>query len=207
MATGKRVCLYCGQKFELTLDNYVMVGRRYAHKGCRERFIQNGSKPISNPQTYICPYCSQEVNAKNSISVMHNRYAHKECYEKFYNKDDDEIDGIYQVLNKYGIEYQYFKCEKQRTQFISQGMTNSGIKKTLDYFYGVKNGDKTKAQGGIGIVPYVYEEAKNWYRNKTQIKEVAERSLEKLEEEKIIVTKINKSNKVKSFYDIEDFNK
>ena len=38
-----------------------------------------------------------------------------------------------------------FKCEKQRTQFISQGMTNSGIKKTLDYFYGVKNGDKTKA--------------------------------------------------------------
>ena len=76
---------------------------------------------------------------------MHNRYAHKECYEKFYNKDDDEIDGIYQVLNKYGIEYQYFKCEKQRTQFISQGMTNSGIRKTLDYFYGVKNGDKTKA--------------------------------------------------------------
>ena len=36
---------------------------------------------------------------------MHNRYAHKECYEKFYNKDDDEIDGFYQVLNKYGIEF------------------------------------------------------------------------------------------------------
>ena len=108
-----------------------MVGRRYAHQGCRDRYVKNGNKPISNPQIYICPYCSQEVNSENSIPVMHNRYAHKECYDKFYNSDDDEIDGIYQVLNKYGIKYQYFKCEKQRTQFISQGMTNSGIRKTL----------------------------------------------------------------------------
>ena len=71
----------------------------------------------------------------------------------------------------------------------------------------MKNGDRSKAQGGIGIVPYVYDEAKNWYRNKTQIKEVAEKSLEQLDEERVIVTKIAKPNKVKTFYDIEDFNK
>lgn len=43
------------------------------------------------------------------------------------------------------------------------GFTESGILKTLQYFYEVKQGTFTKANGGIGIVPYVYDEAKKFY--------------------------------------------
>ena len=43
--------------------------------------------------------------------------------------------------------------------------TYSGIRKALIYHYEIKGGDKLKANGGIGIVPYVYENAYNYYYN------------------------------------------
>jgi hypothetical protein len=43
--------------------------------------------------------------------------------------------------------------------------TYSGIKRTLEYFYEVKKNSIEKANGGIGIVPWVYEEAKRYYYN------------------------------------------
>lgn len=41
--------------------------------------------------------------------------------------------------------------------------TYSGMKKALVYFYEVKGNDRTKAKGGIGIIPYVYRDAYNYY--------------------------------------------
>ena len=47
----------------------------------------------------------------------------------------------------------------------NQGFTYSGILKALIYYYEVKGNkfDEGKAQGGIGIVPYVYQSAFNYY--------------------------------------------
>ena len=41
--------------------------------------------------------------------------------------------------------------------------TYSGIYKTLQYWYEIKNNDISKANGGIGIVPYVYDQAKQYF--------------------------------------------
>lgn len=43
--------------------------------------------------------------------------------------------------------------------------TYSGIKRTLEYFYEIKGNSTAKANGGIGIVPWVYEEAKRYFYN------------------------------------------
>ena len=43
--------------------------------------------------------------------------------------------------------------------------TYSGIRRTLEYFYEIKKNSLDKANGGIGIVPWVYEEAKRYYYN------------------------------------------
>ena len=43
--------------------------------------------------------------------------------------------------------------------------TYSGIQKALYYHYEIKGGDKSKANGGIGIVPYVYKDAYNYHYN------------------------------------------
>ena len=39
------------------------------------------------------------------------------------------------------------------------------MQKALHYFYEIKGGDKSKANGGIGIIPYVYKDAYNYYYN------------------------------------------
>ena len=43
--------------------------------------------------------------------------------------------------------------------------TYSGIRRTLEYFYDIKKNDISKANGNIGIVPWIYEEAKRYYYN------------------------------------------
>ena len=42
--------------------------------------------------------------------------------------------------------------------------TYSGILKTLKYWFEIKKGDLEKANGGIGIVPYVYDDAFLYWR-------------------------------------------
>ena len=37
--------------------------------------------------------------------------------------------------------------------------------KTLKYFFEIKGNSIEKANGGIGIIPYVYEEAYKYYQN------------------------------------------
>ena len=53
-------------------------------------------------------------------------------------------------MNDYIREYQY---------------TYSGMLKALVYFYEVKGHDKNKANGGIGIIPFIYKDAYNYYYN------------------------------------------
>ena len=53
-------------------------------------------------------------------------------------------------MNDYIKEYQY---------------TYPGMLKALVYFYEVKGHDKNKANGGIGIIPFIYKDAYNYYYN------------------------------------------
>ena len=43
------------------------------------------------------------------------------------------------------------------------GYTYSGMLGTLMYWYEVRGGVLEKANGGVGIVPYKYDEAKEYY--------------------------------------------
>ena len=56
------------------------------------------------------------------------------------------------------------RVRKQINQYIDEyGYTYSGIRKALIYFYEIKHNDISKANGGIGIVPYCYQQAKDYY--------------------------------------------
>ena len=54
---------------------------------------------------------------------------------------------------------------RQIQQFVKKGYTYTGILKSLKFFYEVEHGSKEKSGGRIGIVPYVYERAKEYYYN------------------------------------------
>lgn len=80
-----------------------------------------------------------------------------------YIKDILEIDKISPLIKKQIKKY---------TE--EDGMTYLEIRDTLKYFFELKNGNKTKAQG-IGIVPYVYDEAKKYYQKIYDITEKAKK--------------------------------
>ena len=120
----------------------------------------------------ICKYCHEkfDANKEEFIKPASNRYAHKSCYEKYQKelsqeeKDKKELEEyikklfktttidqrIYHQIDKYIKEYKY---------------TYSGIHRSLIYFYEIKKGSIEKANGGLGIVPYIYQEAYNYYYN------------------------------------------
>ena len=89
---------------------------------------------------------------------------------------------------------------KQIKDFKEQfNYTYRGIKSTLHYFYEISEGNDVGNSMGIGIVPFVYEEAKKFYIDKKAIKEsMDDCDIEKMQENKRIVNikKEDKSNNV-----------
>ena len=82
---------------------------------------------------------------------------------KLYNTDH-VLPRIKQQIKKYVEEY---------------GYTYSGIMKALIYYYEIKGNkfDFAKTNGGIGIVPFVYEKAYNYYYSIWEAQQAQQRQL------------------------------
>lgn len=119
-----------------------------------------------------CLYCGETFDANKEPFVMANsrRYAHKNCAEKHEKeKTKEQLDK--EALEKYikqlfNVNKISVKIQKQIDQYIKENnYTYSGIRRSLVYFFEIKNNPIEKANGGIGIVPWVYQEAYNYYYN------------------------------------------
>lgn len=117
-----------------------------------------------------CIYCQQIFDRDKYpfVQVSSRRYAHKECAEKEQSRlKQEEADKIAletYIMELLGDDFVTPRVRKQINTYIEQYQyTYSGIKKALIYFYEVKGNSKEKANGGIGIVPYVYKDAFNYY--------------------------------------------
>ena len=65
-----------------------------------------------------------------------------------------------------GESYINARVRKQMNDYIKEYQyTYSGMLKALIYFYEVKGNNKNKANGGIGIIPFIYKDAYNYYYN------------------------------------------
>lgn len=73
-----------------------------------------------------------------------------------------------------GQEYNEYKIKRQIKAYISQNITRKDILKSLQYWYFVKKNDISKANGGIGIVGFIYQEAEEYFKNQERIKKAAE---------------------------------
>lgn len=69
------------------------------------------------------------------------------------------------------IKPNYLKFQSQYKNFLSQGMRPKGIYYSIRYWYETKSNlsydqEKARADGGCGIVPYIYNEAVAWWSKK-----------------------------------------
>ena len=117
-----------------------------------------------------CIYCKQKFDRDKFpyIQVSSRRYAHQECSlsedQKKNKEEQDKIDLENYILKLFKVDYVDARIKKQIKQYREEyNYTYSGIHKALIYFYEIKGNSIEKANGGIGIVPYVYQHAYNYY--------------------------------------------
>ena len=118
----------------------------------------------------ICPYCKKKFNRDKEpcVPVLKTRYAHQACFdqrteeERQLEKDKQELDDY--IINLFHIDYVDPKIQRQINSYIEDyHFTYSGILKALIYHFEIKHQPIEKANNGIGIVPYIYKEAYQYY--------------------------------------------
>lgn len=126
-------CVYCGESFDASVEEFEMIGRRYAHKKCFDE--AGGNSPYKTKQ------------------------------KKELTKEEQDLKDLKDyVKNLFKENYSSARITKQIKQFKEEyNYTYSGILKTLIYWYDIKMNTLEKSKGGIGIVPYIYQDALQYY--------------------------------------------
>lgn len=168
-----------------------------------------------------CRICKQYFDANalkenvDWIQPSRGWYYHVQCYKDWKvadsHTDEEWVELIYDFLARdLKVSYDWFVCEAQRKKFIKDNtFTNKGIYFTLKYFYEVKKGDVSKMNGGIGIIPYVYKEATQYWtelelRRRGTISEIEQQIRERALREVIPVVKKSLPKTKKDKWSLED---
>lgn len=79
-------------------------------------------------------------------------------------EDYDKMQLEQYIMKLFHLDYVDPRIQKQIKNYIENyNFTYSGILKSLVYFYDVKKNPIEKANDGIGIVPWVYKQAFDYY--------------------------------------------
>lgn len=121
----------------------------------------------SNDRPVKCPKCEQHFKRSEQEFTFHkNRYWHKACFESKHQLEQDKeklLAYIEQLLHK-KIDY---KIKNQLNNYITnKNYTYKEIYNALYYFYNIRGNSTQKANGGIGIVPYIIDESKAYFNTK-----------------------------------------
>ena len=128
-----------------------------------------------------CKICKQAFNRLDPkliegvdwVKPSNRIYYHKKCYDEYQrsridvhaNKSDEVwFDAMWDLLRKdLKYDFNYHKVRKQWEKYIKDKMTAKGIYFALKYHYEIKKGDVTKSENGIGIIPHIYEDSRNYW--------------------------------------------
>lgn len=122
-----------------------------------------------------CLYCGQVFDAKPEekdivwYKPRSNRYAHVKCGQKQSEQqtaEDKAFDELYRyVQQEQGSNFNFVQFKKVTDAWIKDyKYTYSGMLKSLLYFYEIKGNSKKKLrEGSIGIIPFCYNQAYNYY--------------------------------------------
>ena len=124
-----------------------------------------------------CLYCKQSFDAQPQdegivwFKPRSNRYAHVLCgkqQDEYVKQEDKDFDDLYQYVSKeQGKNFNFVQFKKVTDSWKKEyGYTYSGMLKSLLYFYEIKGNSKEKFKAGsIGIIPFCYTQAYQYYYN------------------------------------------
>lgn len=117
---------------------------------------------------FVCSECAPIIDSLH-FDVFEITESGVEQKEPFLGKDESEqrysvIMFAYNLFNQKLNPAAYSLLKK----YIKKGYTYLGILRAIEYFYIVKRNNISKSKNSIGIVPYVYQDAQNFYNYKNQ---------------------------------------
>lgn len=116
---------------------------------------------------FSCSICKKPLG-EDRVQIAPTSYAHKECLLR-HGAELDKLN--YKIIKIFGAEAKWSLIQKQISNFHSQGISYRDIRKAVEYWFFVKNNNVNNCGGGIGIIPYILDEAKEFWAQKSQIKD------------------------------------
>lgn len=169
-----------------------------------------------------CRVCGEHIDRQKQddwVMPSKNYFYHKTCYETWAKKKNDVHaeasnkewqDMLWEYLRKeLKMNVDFAKMTNQWNSFLKKGMTAKGMYFCLKYFYEIKKGDPTKSENGIGIIPYIYEEGKQyWYKRESQQKGICAKIEEQIrqthKQNTVIVKQKAQRNTRRANYSLDD---
>ena len=158
-------------------------------------------------QEVLCYYCkkSDDKVMKDQAVRIDNKNFHPYCAKIYADKKElaETICRIFK-LKAPGPRNNAFI-----SKYASEGMTYKGMTRALMYFYDIQKNNTDKSNGGIGIVPWVYEDANRYYERKENMEKQLEEAIEysknnQPKEEETRKVRVQKIEKTKT--NIQTFN-
>ena len=125
-----------------------------------------------------CPFCKEKFNREKEefVQIASRRYAHPHCYQKSIEDAEKNAQDYHTltllIRNLFKLERLTPLIEKQiKDLYEKNNYSYMGIVKSLIYFYQVQGNSTDKSNGGIGIVPYVYDKAMSYFDELEKIKQ------------------------------------
>lgn len=144
-------CLYCGEHFFRQDVEYVAVKNRYAHKACHEKQEEYGHKKLSKPEE--SPEKTQEERDRLALIEFLLKTFHTQRLNP----------AVFMLMKKYKENY---------------GFTYKGMLYALQYHLIINNNPVDKMNGSIGILPYIYNEAYDYYKAQEEKRDKIENVLQ-----------------------------
>jgi hypothetical protein len=101
------------------------------------------------------------------------------------------------------VSYNYHLCKQQIENYWKKEKINpKGIYFSLKYFYEIKKHPWEKGHGGIGIVPYVFDEAKAYWIEQERKKRGFMKEMESQAKERTVV-KVSRAKRSREKYSLD----
>jgi hypothetical protein len=117
-----------------------------------------------------CPYCEEKL-PKEEAYAYKKKYYHPKCFQEWEQQKEHRKELIEYICQLYKLDAPTGMILKQIKEFQEEyGYKLKGMELALRYFYETL-GNPVREGDGIGIIPYVYEEAKKHYIMKKRVEE------------------------------------
>ena len=187
----------CRQKKNLPItEDEHLANKSIAPESVKEEFL----KRDSGAKTIKCYFCGLAADSVRALRKDGKAF-HNDCYPEY--KDRTEL--FRYCCKLWGLKAPGPLIARQAKQFKEKGYTYKGMLFSLKYFYEVKHNDKNKYKGSetIGIIPFVYEDAKAYYEDLILQKQVLAQQAEKVTAKEVKVVKIKPIKQKPELFEFE----